>query len=596
MLKRLRENMKVILWITIIAFVGLIFLAWGMDIQSGKGPSPGAIAKVNGRTITNGELEQAVRNTFDAYKQQFGRQPSDAETDGLKDQAWKSLVQQILLTQEAQNRGMTATDEEVVYSVRMDPPPFVRSQEIFQTNGQFDPEKFRQYLNDPLMDWSSLEYYVRATLPVSKLQDLVTWGAKVSESELKDAYDMLNEKRTINYVFIDPMSFDIDESQVTEAGLREYYSAHETTFTEPERAKLSYVFLELTPSAADSNEVLTDLSRILADIRSGEDFAEMAKIHSEDPSAEQGGGTDVFYKESDLRGEMAEVLFSMEVGDVSAPFVDQSGLHIVKLEDKVTVDGVEQVSFKQILRTVSPSQTSINLLWDRVRALEAATKQNVSLGDAAAAEGLQVTETPFFVRGGFVPGLAGLPKAQEMAFEMTPGEVRGPITNYKGHYFIELTEKKAERLKPFDEAKEQCRNMVLDEMRADMAFERAEELRQSVAAAGSLEQAAQAESLEVKTAGPYSRSGYIPGVGRDPVLQGMSFAASTEDPPFAVKGVRGSYLVRVVSVERADPVAFEREKKTLEQSLLQQKQRRAYTAWIDNLQKNADIDDFRERY
>jgi peptidyl-prolyl cis-trans isomerase D len=596
MLKKLRENMKMILWITIIAFVGLIFLAWGMDIQSGRGPSPGTIAKVNGYTVTAGELESATRSTFEAYRGQFGRMPSDAEADALREQAWNSLVQQILLTQEAEERGMTATDEEVVYSVRMDPPQFVRSQEIFQTNGQFDPAKFREYLSDPLMDWSALENYVRATLPVSKLQDLITWGAKVSQSELKEAYDMANERRTISYIFVDPLSFQMDESEIAEAKLREYYNSNQETFTEPERAMLRYVFLELTPSAADSNEVLADLARILGDIRDGEDFAEMARIHSEDPSAEEGGGTDAYYKKGDLRGKLEEVLFSMEVGEVSEPFVDPSGYHIVKLEDKTTVDDVEQIQFRQILRSVSPSQGTINLLWERAQRIEAATLEGTALAEAVSAEGLEVTETPYFVRGGFVPGLSGLPRAQEMAFEMTQGEVRGPITNYRGHYFIELAELRAERLKPFEEAEEQCRRMVLDEMRAEMAHEEALALHNSLATAGGLEQVAEAESLEVKSAGPYNRSGYIPGVGRDHALLGMTFAASQEDPPFVVRGVRGSYVVRVDLAERSDPVAFEREKQALAQRTLSQKQGRAYTTWMTDLQESAEINDFRERY
>jgi peptidyl-prolyl cis-trans isomerase D len=596
MLKKLRENMKMILWITIISFVGLIFLAWGMDIQSGRGPSPGTIAKVNGYTITGGELEQAVRGTFDAYRQQFGRLPSDAETDALREQAWTNLVQQILLTQEAEKRGLTATDEEVVYSVRMDPPAFVTQQEVFQTDGQFDPAKFREYLNDPLMDWSALENYVRATLPVSKLQDLITWGAKVSQSELREAYDMANERRTISYLFVDPLGFQVDEGQVTEAQLREYYDANRDAFTEPEQAKLSYVFLELKPTAADSNEVLSDLARILGDIRGGEDFAEMAKIHSEGPNAEQGGGTGVFYKKGDLRGQIEEVLFSMAPGEVSEPFADPNGYHIVLLEDKETVDGVEQVSFRQILRTVSPSQATVNLLWERTQRLETATVEGATLAEAVSAEGLQVTETPYFVKDGFVPGLSGLPRAQQMAFEMNPGEVRGPITSYRGHYFIELAEIKAERLVPFKEAKERCRVAVLDEIRAEMAYDRAMDLQRGIAAAGSLEAVAAAESLEVMVAGPYNRTGYIPGVGRDHTLLGMSFAASEGDPAFVVKGVRGSYVVRVDRAERSDPVAFEREKASLAQSVLRQKQGRAYTTWMGDLQESADIDDFRDRF
>ncbi len=595
MLKRLRENMKVILWVTIIAFVALIFLAWGMDIQSGGGRTPDTIAKVNGQVVTNSELETAIRNTFDTYRQQFGRQPSDAEADGLRDQAWESLVQRILIAQEAQERGLTATDEEVVYSIRMDPPQFLRSMEMFQTDGSFDPRKFRQALSDPLMDWTALEYWVRSTLPVTKLQELVTLGAKVTEGELRETYVTLREMRTISYIFVDPLTTPFDESQITESRVREYYSENKDLFTVPEQAKLGYLFLEVAPSAADSAEMVADLGKIAEQARGGEDFAELAQIHSEDPTAEQGGDPGNYFKKGDLNSRMEEVLFSLEVGEVSDPFLDPRGYHIVKLEDRTTVDGEEQVSFRNILRTVSPSQTTINLIWDKVQRIQTSTASGLSLAEAARAEGMEMKETPYFGKEGFVPGLAGLPEAKEMAFKMKQNTVRGPIRTYMGHYFLELLDRKEERLKPFDEAREECRRLLLNEIQADLAYEKATSLAE-VAVSATLEGAAEAESLEVKTAGPFNRVGYITGIGRDHDLIGACFAASTGHPPLAVQGERGSYVVRVDEVEEPDMSAYESQKEELRDRLLLQKQGKLYTAWISALEEGADIKDYRERY
>jgi peptidyl-prolyl cis-trans isomerase D len=595
MLKKLRENMKMILWITIIAFIALIFLAWGMDIQSGRGPKPGTLAKVNGRTITSNELDQAVRNTFDLYEKQFGRQPSEAETDALREQAWENLVQRIILNQEADRRNLQATDEEVVYSIRMDPPQFVKSMEMFQTDGQFDPEKFRRSLSDPLMDWSTLEYWVRATLPITKLQEIVTWGPKISEEELKEAYYATNEKRTMTYVYFDPSATSPDESQITDARLREYYSGHKDIFTEPDQAKLAYLFLELKPSAADSSQVLGDLMGVLGEIKAGEDFAETARIQSEDPTADEGGYAGRTFKREELNTQMADVLFSLKVGEVAGPFLDPNGYHLVKLEEKTTVDGVEQVGFRNILRTVTPSQETVNALYEASQRVQNAIDQGRTLAEAAQAEGATVQETPYFRKDGFVPGLAGVPKARELAFQMKRGAIRGPFTTSRGHYFIELADRKEERLKPFDEVRDNCRAAVLGEMRAELAYEKATAFAEA-AAADSLERVAAAESLVVQTAGPFNMTGYIGGLGRDLILVGAAFAVEPDDPPLAVEGQRGSYVIRVDSVQKPDQKTYEKDKETLRQRMLQQRRGAAYAAWIARLEDKADIKDYRQAF
>jgi hypothetical protein len=50
MLEAMRRNTKVILWVTIIAFVLLMFLVWGADLSKG-GPQPDTIGMGTGSIL-----------------------------------------------------------------------------------------------------------------------------------------------------------------------------------------------------------------------------------------------------------------------------------------------------------------------------------------------------------------------------------------------------------------------------------------------------------------------------------------------------------------------------------------------------------------
>jgi hypothetical protein len=179
---------------------------------------------------------------------------------------------------------------------------------------------------------------------------------------------------------------------------------------------------------------------------------------------------------------------------------------------------------------------------------------------------------------------------------MSVGGARAPLSSYKGHYFIELTGKKKSRLKAFEEVRDECFTALLDEMRSEMAHEKAQSLTMAISRGDSLEHVAAAESLEVKTAGPFNRSGYVVGIGREATLVGASFAGSVGGPPLAVKGTRGSYVVRVDDIQEPDPAVLEQQVAGLAVRLAQQKQSQAYSEWMARLEEKSDIEDFRDGY
>ena len=77
-----------------------------------------------------------------------------------------------------------------------------------------------------------------------------------------------------------------------------------------------------------------DQARLVRErIKSGKSFEEMAREHSEGPTAEKGGDLGWF-----ARGKMVEpfeeAAFDLDVGEISEPVKTEFGWHIIKKEDE----------------------------------------------------------------------------------------------------------------------------------------------------------------------------------------------------------------------------------------------------------------------
>jgi peptidyl-prolyl cis-trans isomerase C len=75
---------------------------------------------------------------------------------------------------------------------------------------------------------------------------------------------------------------------------------------------------------------------VLAEIKKGTDFAELAKQKSKDPGAAAEGGDLGYFGKSQMVPEFAEVAFKLNKGEVSDPVKTQFGWHVIKVEDKRT--------------------------------------------------------------------------------------------------------------------------------------------------------------------------------------------------------------------------------------------------------------------
>ncbi|MBD3161102.1 MAG: hypothetical protein GF346_02910, partial [Candidatus Eisenbacteria bacterium] len=227
MFEMMRRNTKIIMWITAAAFVLLIFLAWGAEYQLGSdtGPTQGVIGRVNGDPIQGAAYYERVQQAREGYRQQ-GQNITDAVDAQLRQGAWDALVQETLVQQEIDRLGITVTDREVVQAIKDQPLPFIMQAPEFQTDGQFDYNKYLNALRDPSRNWIQLERYYRADLPRQKLQALVTASVKVSDAEIERQYEKESTTAEVAYAFVPAARFTVDPEAAEEAELRTYYQEH----------------------------------------------------------------------------------------------------------------------------------------------------------------------------------------------------------------------------------------------------------------------------------------------------------------------------------------------------------------------------------
>lgn len=90
---------------------------------------------------------------------------------------------------------------------------------------------------------------------------------------------------------------------------------------------------------------------VLAEIKKGADFAELAKQKSKDPGAAAEGGDLGYFGKEQMVPEFAETAFKMDKGQMSDPVKTQFGWHIIKVEDKRTKPVPEFTQVKEQVET-----------------------------------------------------------------------------------------------------------------------------------------------------------------------------------------------------------------------------------------------------
>ncbi|MEO5378263.1 MAG: peptidyl-prolyl cis-trans isomerase [Magnetococcus sp. DMHC-6] len=117
--------------------------------------------------------------------------------------------------------------------------------------------------------------------------------------------------------------------------LQAYYQAHPDKFTEPMDQKVSVILVGVDPSAGNPGWVAgqKEADKLIAQLRQGASFEELAKEHSTHESAKEGGKL-VYTHRGMLSEQVEKALDKLEPGQFTDPLVVLEGIGIFRLDNR----------------------------------------------------------------------------------------------------------------------------------------------------------------------------------------------------------------------------------------------------------------------
>ena len=270
----------------ILALAGLLTMPLSaVAEQKENAGSPAQVAIVNGKTISNQDY-QAELVLYKQRLQSQGMQIPENMQDQVRTEVLNQMIGRELIFQQTQKSGIEVDSAQV-------------DSELTAIKERFgDPEAFQAALN-------------KMNMTEGKLKDQIV-------------------ERTAIRSFIEKEI--VSKIQVSDEEANTFYKDNPNYFKRPEEVHAQHILIKSNKEDDEKKKEASreELMKIKKRIEAGEDFGELAKAHSQCPSAQNGGDLGSFG-----RGKMVpafeEVAFGLKANEVSDIVETQFGYHLIKV-------------------------------------------------------------------------------------------------------------------------------------------------------------------------------------------------------------------------------------------------------------------------
>ena len=294
---------------------------------------PAVVAKINEKTVTREDLLQASQ-AVQVRLAQEGRPVTP--TVGFYRQVLDEVIGIVLLQQDANAAGMTATDQEI-------------QQQVAQRKGAFPDEKTYK------------EALAKAGLTEEKLR--------------QQTRDQIAVQKYLQNRFA-------QAGNVTDQATREFYDKNKAKIQAPERVRVRHILIRFDPKGApaDKEKAREKAANLLKRAQEGEDFAKLASEHSEDPGSKAQGGELGWVTQGQTVPTFEQAAFALKKPNDLSPVVEsQFGFHIIQLQEKQASGTLPYEQVKERIGQLLKQQQAQQQLATRVRELRSKAKVEVFL-------------------------------------------------------------------------------------------------------------------------------------------------------------------------------------------------------------------------
>ncbi|MEE9553131.1 MAG: peptidylprolyl isomerase [candidate division Zixibacteria bacterium] len=616
MMQTMRNSAKIVFFLVLVAFAGFMILQGLTSILAdqtggGKAAPPGVIGEIDGTPIPLTYFENAYRPRFRDLLQE-NDDPSDDQLKKIRDEIWNNLTTVTLLEIEAQRRGITVTNAEIVEYIKISPPSDLQGMPQFQTDGRFDVQKYRGWLqqaaasNDPqiISFLSNFENQIKQQITVSRLQEFVISMIRATPEEVRSDYMESNEKMKVDYFYIPNSDFTEMITDAPENELLAKYEEDKEKYKNPPKASISFVSLNKAPSDDDYALNKATVDSLYKELASGIYFPTVAKDFSDDKGSGARGGDLGWFSEGMMVDPFWQAVIKIEkVDEILQPIKTRFGWHIIKLTgkreskpDSLTGEVKDEYKASHILLKVDISpQTIANLEEMLNRFISDATINGFV--QTAADQDLEVVESDKFNTDGYIQGMGNVKEIAEFAFNSKKRDISPVITTRSTLLVCGLPEVTPESIPSYEEVEERVRESYLYRKRIDAAYEKAKEFAAELEKGKSFEEMAELADKQIQSTDYFARHKFVARVGSDPFFIGAAFNLTAENRHSkAVKARSGAYLLKYVDRQEPDTSFYTTNADSLLQSALNTKRQNAWPKFLSSLRNNAEIVDYRSFY
>jgi len=266
-----------------------VFAVSGVSMLHGQ-PANSIMAVVHDSVVTRVEVELSLRDVEPELRRQYRNQPqvyqqklADARSESLD-----RLIEQKLILHE------------------------------FNTAGYVLPESvIDEYVQEQLQSVAGGD---RVTLTKTLQAQGLTYEKWRQQLRERFIVSQMRVKNVQSELIISPYKIET------------YYLAHEDEFKLADQVKLRMIVLN-TPAGADVEQSRKLAEEIVAKIKEGAAFSEMAAVYSQGRNP---GGDWGWIERKVLRPELADVAFSLKPGEMSGVIETPGALYLLLVEDKRT--------------------------------------------------------------------------------------------------------------------------------------------------------------------------------------------------------------------------------------------------------------------
>ena len=608
--------------LTIICLSMCIYLIPGLMTGSEVSRS-GVVASVGGQDILTQDVSRIT-----AQMQRQQRFPEQF-IPYLRNQAMQRLLQEAEISYEAQRMGLQVSDEEV--RQEMHGPGLA---ETFFPGGKWiGKEQYEMLLQNAGYSPESWERELKTSLLNRKVMSAITAGVDVSPSEIESTYKDQNtkvkfdyatlnlddiqkqvnptdaelkayyesnkatyensipEKRQVRYFVISQQQAE-KNAAVTQSDLEKYYQANADQYRVTDRVRVRHILVKtpaVLPGSKPDEKAIAEARKkaedIVKQVKSGGNFAELAKKYSDDPGSKDAGGEIGWVtKDSTFVDEFKKASLALNKGQVSDPVKSTFGFHIIQAEDKETA---HQKPLSEVKAEIEPilKQQKLARELDNIASAAETEARTQSMEKAAAKFAVQVVQSNPVAQSDSLPGVGPAPQLMSAIFSATDKSPATSTRTPQGVVVFQVQKIEPPRTPSYDEIKDKVATTFKSSQANIKIAQKAQELADRAHAEHDLNKVAKELGATVKSSDLVGHTAQVPDLGSMGAAASAAFGLKKGEISGPINAGRVWAVLEIT--DRQEPGLtgdeFAKTKDNIREQLVNQKRQQAVELFLSNL-------------